>query len=164
MVFINFICIFIFFCKFLSSLRIQIFRLVPKNKIKNENKKLSFFYNTKDNSKNKSKINFETQNKNNKIDKTHKFKTIKINNQKKSSIFIENKNINSIKNLNNLEINYSINEKEIEEEDYNNLPFSQALRLDKRNIFKIYFSLAKMKFEILSLIFPDQFNHRAVIL
>ena len=52
------------------------------------------------------------------------------------------------------------NEKEKEEDDYNDLPYIQALRLDKRNIFSIYISLIKMKIDLIAILFfPEEFSH-----
>ena len=49
---------------------------------------------------------------------------------------------------------------EIEEDEYNSLPYNQAIRLDKRNIFCIFISIFKMKIGIISILFfPEQFTH-----
>ena len=56
-----------------------------------------------------------------------------------------------------------INIKKTEEKDYNILPYYQALKLDKRNIFVIYLNLVKMKFEIISILFyPEEFTHKSL--
>ena len=53
----------------------------------------------------------------------------------------------------------------IEEKDYNALPYSQALKLDKRNIFSIYISLIKMKIDIIPILFyPEEFTHISLTL
>ena len=53
----------------------------------------------------------------------------------------------------------------IEEEDYNSLPFTLALRVDKRNFFSIYISIFKMKIEIIAILFyPDKFTHKSLTL
>ena len=53
----------------------------------------------------------------------------------------------------------------IEEKDYNFLPYSEALKLDKRNIFNIYMSLIKKKIDIISLLFyPEDFTHKSLTL
>ena len=61
-------------------------------------------------------------------------------------------------------INLNIDENnKIDKDEYNQLPFSKALRLDKRDIFSIYISLIKMKIEILSILFfPEKFTHFSV--
>ena len=52
-----------------------------------------------------------------------------------------------------------------EEGDYNSLPYSQALLLDKRNIFSIYKSFIKMKIDIISILFfSEEFTHRSLTL
>jgi hypothetical protein len=51
----------------------------------------------------------------------------------------------------------------VEENDYNFLPYSQAIKLDKRNIFLIYLSLLKNKIDIISILFyPDDFTHKSL--
>ena len=60
--------------------------------------------------------------------------------------------------------NYN-NDKEVDLDDYNDLPFTQALRLDKRNIFNIFISIIKMKIEIIAILFyPEEFTHRSLTL
>ena len=49
--------------------------------------------------------------------------------------------------------------------DINNSPYKQALRLDKRNIFIMFFSIFKMKIEIISILFyPEEFTHLSLTL
>ena len=56
-----------------------------------------------------------------------------------------------------------INIEKTEEKDYNILPYYQALKIDKRNIFVIYLNLVKMKFEIISILFyPEEFTHKSL--
>ena len=56
--------------------------------------------------------------------------------------------------------NYN-NDNEINKEDYNDLPFTQALRLDKRNIMITFYSIFKMKIELIAIIFyPDEYIPR----
>ena len=53
-------------------------------------------------------------------------------------------NLNANKNKNNKEV-------EIDEIDIDNSPYTQALRLNKRNIFIMFFNIFKMKIEIIAL-------------
>ena len=49
--------------------------------------------------------------------------------------------------------------------DMNYLPYSQALEIDNRNFFSIYFSLIKFKIDIISILFfPEEFTHRSLTL
>ena len=169
---INCICLSIFYLRFLPQIRIQIFKTIQNNKIKrqrkNENKIHFNICNKKNNdkylrAKNKSKYIIESQNKNKQEIKLIKFKNHKKINSNKSSNCEHFKSKSYIKHLNNQKKDYSIYDEEMEEE-YNNLPFTKALMLDKRNIIKIYISLVKMKFEITSLIFPEPFTHRSLTL
>ena len=191
----NLICIFVFYCSFLSRIRIKIFKLIPKNKkventIKNnENKNNSTnnIFNRKQNNKKlsmKMSLNKKRKSKNiNKINlpnkKEQKFK-YELKKIKRNSILSpfrkilgtnikKDENDKSIKNLfisiYNDNNNYNNNDKEIEEEDYNSLPFTQALRLDKRNIFSIFMSILKMKINIISiLVYPEEFTHKSLTL
>ena len=53
----------------------------------------------------------------------------------------------------------------IEEKDYNVLPYSQAIKLDNRNIIYTFYSLLKMKIEIISIFFyPEEFTHKSLTL
>ena len=53
----------------------------------------------------------------------------------------------------------------VEENDYNSLPYSLALKLDKRNFLLIYKSLLKNKIEIISILFyPEEFTHKSLTL
>ena len=75
-----------------------------------------------------------------------------------------NRDVNSHINFDYSYINYN-NDNEVDSENYNDLPFTQALRLDKRNIFNIYLSILKMKLEIVSIIFyPEEYTHRSLTL
>ena len=51
-------------------------------------------------------------------------------------------------------------DKEIDQDKYNDLPFSQALKLDKRNIFLIFISIFKLKIDLISILFyPEDFSN-----
>ena len=57
------------------------------------------------------------------------------------------------------------NVEQIEEKNFNCLPYSQALNIDKRNIFSIYLSLIKMKIDIIPILFyPEDFTHKSLTL
>ena len=57
------------------------------------------------------------------------------------------------------------NENKIEEKDFNSLPYSRALEIDKRNIFLIYLSFLKLKINIIQLLFyPEEFTHLSLTL
>jgi hypothetical protein len=58
-----------------------------------------------------------------------------------------------------------LNDKDILPSEYNKLPYSQALRIDKRNIFIIFFSIFKMKIDLISILFyPEQYADRILLL
>ena len=58
-----------------------------------------------------------------------------------------------------------LNDDEIEPSEYNEIPYTQALRVDKRNFFSIYYSLIKMKINIITIIFyHEDFTHRSLLL
>ena len=101
---------------------------------------------------------------------TMKYKQKKINiftGQMESNKLISFSNIKEMKEkINKIEENIVLNyDEEIDENEYNSLPYSQARRLDKRNIFIVYLSLVKMKIDILTIIFyPEDFTHRSLLL
>ena len=159
---------------------------IKKSKIKSKAK-------TKNKRKNfppKKKVEKNTNNKNRKNRKNIKSKTISIKKVYKKNIIKKNKSkrkkyknkteikcfdnlikgnstnrqVASYFNLTDLYLNYN-NDNEVDSENYNDLPYTQALRLDKRNIFIIYFSILKMKIEIISIIFyPEEYTHRSLTL
>ena len=175
----NLVCFFIFYFIFIPKIETQILNLTPGNKNTNNNninfppkkdknkfkickiirikkgknkinKSLSRLGLNDDISEKKIKEKIKIKNKKIKAKESpsplRKFNTIKDRNKK-----ISNKN------------NY--NKKEIEEEDYNNLPFTQAIKFDKRNFFMIYISILKMKIEIISILFyPEKFTHISLTL
>ena len=80
---------------------------------------------------------------------------------KKNKLIINKKN----KNIINKNIETSGNLIKLEEQDYNVLPYSEALKLDNRNIFMIYMSLLKKKIDIISILFyPEDFTHKSLTL
>ena len=57
------------------------------------------------------------------------------------------------------------NDKKLDDLDINYLPYSQALKIDKRSFFSIYISLIKLKIEIISILFfPEEFTHKSLTL
>ena len=101
---------------------------------------------------------YNSQNKQNKKDK-HKHKKHNTNNKYRQSeeiICVEENEKNQI------EKHY--NEK-IGENEYNDLQYTQALKLDKRSIFSIYLSLIKMKINIIAIFYyPEEFSHKSITL
>ena len=86
------------------------------------------------------------QNINDKEKKTKDSKQLKCDEKKENKN--ENKNINKI-----------------DENDYNDLPYTQAIIFDKRNIFSIYLSLIKMKINIISIFcYPEEYSHKSITL
>ena len=58
-----------------------------------------------------------------------------------------------------------LNDDDVDVNEYNTIPYTQALRIDKRNIFRVYLSLIKMKTDIISILFyPEEFTHRPLLL
>jgi hypothetical protein len=57
------------------------------------------------------------------------------------------------------------NDDEIKFNEYNNIPYSQALRVDKRTFFRMLLNIFLMRTEIISLIFyPEEFTHKPLTL
>ena len=94
--------------------------------------------------------------------KTNKRKSsLTISKFKKNKLIINKKN----KNIINKNIETAGNLIKLEEQDYNVLPYSEALKLDNRNIFMIYMSLLKKKIDIISILFyPEDFTHKSLTL
>ena len=83
----------------------------------------------------------------------------KINKYNDKNILNNNRTIVSIRNETNN------NFAKIEENDFNCLPYCQAIKFDKRNFFIIYMSLIKMKIDIISILFyPEDFTHKSLTL
>ena len=58
-----------------------------------------------------------------------------------------------------------LNDEDVDINDYNTLPYTQALRIDKRNIFLIFMNLIKMKIDIISIIFyPEEYTNRTLLI
>ena len=104
------------------------------------------------------KINYKKRQKKQKLYKESKFKSSKENciDQNFSSkmigfINIDKKLINKVDN--------------IEIEDYNTMPYTQALRLDHRRIHVIYLSIIKMKIDLLNILFyPEEYTQRSLLI
>ena len=166
---------FIFFFVFLPKIRIQIFKLVPNKR--NFTKKPSTMRSTKKRKKTKKKK------KTNKTVFINSNSDIPIQLKKnltrkgKLEIYLPDSNSHPVKRKfqkeseENINTNYKAennkteNNNKIEEKEYNFLPYTQALRLDKRNICSIYLSLIKMKIDIIPILFfPEEFTHRSITL
>ena len=164
------ISFFIFFNSYLPKMRVRIFQLLPNNKnlskrhfsmklTKNEKKKKTFKRTTKS-----SKTTSGFPRRKNLIRKSKKPTTYLHNSQpvkRKNKIHKESEHF-IIKANNKTEINeYG----KIEENEYNFLPYTQALKLDKRSFCSIYLSIIKVKIEIISILFfPEEFTHRSILL
>ena len=165
----NIICIFIFSIYYLNQLRIQIYKLIPNKKILL--KKFYLFRNQiiekEIKIERKSTKNILSNNKTNYIDNLTKQKNRKKIKKRKTNL---NKNNTINKKDSDNKIIYIKKEtvdnlEHSEEKDYNYLPYSQALKLDKRNFFSIYLSLIKMKIDIISILFyPEEFTHKSLTL
>ena len=170
----------------MKKIKNQILELMPEKKkdIKDINKKKTKKIKHKNYPpKKKLKINKNNKKRKNIKSQTVSIKKVKKNIIKKKSKRKKNKNKtivssfdkfikrNSTNNyvISDINLNYSYinynNDNEVDSESYNDLPYTQALRLDKRNIFNIYISILKMKLEIISIIFyPEEFTHRSLTL
>ena len=169
----NIICCFIFAYHYLPQIRIQIYKLLPNNKNllkEKKNKKIS--KKNKNISKKNKKIFKRNKISKNEINSKNillinfgkkKTKKIKCNsNNKFNKNKILKKRNNKIFDFRNETAGHIV---DIEENDYNYLPYSQALILDKRNIFIIYISLIKNKIDIISILFyPVEFTHKSLTL
>ena len=160
------ICFLIFSCYYLSQIRIQIFKLVPNEKkllIKamtkmnlknNKERKITSQKNYNNHSRNNSSIPLKS-NKNEKIANLNKnkFTSLIKTNKDTDNIFLKFHKM-PIKKFG-----------EVEEKDLNLLPYCKALVMDKRHFFSIFFSILKMKIDIISIIFfPEEFTHRSLTL
>ena len=190
----NFVNSLIFFLHFLIKIRIQMFNLMPTDfKLYNKEKEFINKF-KKSNKENHSTSNPSNKKKNikNKNKKKNKNKTKKNNystkeigsdtildgtNNTKKKVSRKNIKKNEPNNINEssnelgkyvntiLELKNISNDDETESHEFNSIPYSQALRIDKRNIFKIYLSIIKMKIDIISIIFyPEEFTNRALLL
>ena len=149
----NIICFFIFSCYYLPQLRIQIFKFLPENEYLLKGKKSERLpkRKTKTNNAIYSKKIFSRNNCKRKI------KAIKLNGRKSNANKTKTKKISKNKKEASTYIS------KIEEKDYNILPYSQAIKFDKRNIFSIFLSIMKMKIDIISILFyPEEFTHKSL--
>ena len=166
------ICYFVFSCYYLRRIKIQIYKLLPNKKdllkkfylLKKKIEKINQISSSKTN------IIFNNKNSLKEIISIEKKKTKKRKGKRKRNYsFKYNKeNLkNSEYNIINInkEVEVANNFEETEEKDYNSLPYIQALKLDKRNIFLIYLSFIKIKIDIISILFyPEEFTHKSLTL
>ena len=68
-----------------------------------------------------------------------------------SKKYTKNKN-NIINNLNEI-INRATNDEEVNKKELNNIPFTQALRIDKRNYLEIFFSILAHEIDIVNIFY-----------
>lgn len=60
--------------------------------------------------------------------------------------------------------NFTRSDEGIDQKEYNELPYTQALRLDHRNFIKILITIILLKIEIIQIIFfPEEYTHRSLI-
>ena len=181
------VCFFIFFFVFLPRIRIQIFKLIP-NKDKLTKKLIERRKKTINTMKYIKRDSHLTRNMTNvkrkiTIKNTKKIVMISLNKNGKSQIISE-KTKNTIKysapikrksqvseeilfhNKNENEDNLNSNKgKKIDDIDLNFLPYTMALRLDKRDVLSTLISLLKMKIEIIPILFfPEEFTHKSITL
>ena len=163
----NIINCFIFYLYFLTRIKIQTFKAYLKNKYLKLSliKEKKTFRNTEINNISSNQIinvkskNYKNRNKN---EKNKKGKKIVVKKKK----IIDTPRVSLPKEITKLDLNDIINEshknndKEIDKDKFNDLPYSQALNLDKRNIFLIFISIFKLKIELISILFyPEDFSN-----
>ena len=165
----NLICFLIFFFIFLKSIKIKIFKLyiniTPKKNIiifnnSSHNNKANKLKKTKKKQKYINGIDKNISKNNDKYSRNNKNEKFEFEINSFTKIHYEKlKNIES--NISNVKFDYSFNDdNNIDKDDYNNLPFTQSLRLDKRNIFLTFANIFKMKIEIIIILFyPKKFTN-----
>ena len=175
----NIICCLIFSLYYLKKIKIQVYKLVPNKKdllkkleLNNQEMKLTKFSSKivrgkkikgslKINIPPKRHSNKSSRNMNNK--RKTSFKKTNINRMKVTMNKLYDKN--SENKFISPQNDYIFTLKRIEERDYNFLPYSQALKLDKRNFVSTYLSLLKRKIDIISILFyPEDFTHKSLTL
>ena len=164
----------IFYCYYLGKLRIKIFKSLPNKQKLVEKIRKSNLEKTGPRKKNIKKFGHRGSNtskeKINKSPKKYKKSLFqaKVTNDKNSSLktndlFIREKFKKREKNKilkSSKEILLVKDDKEVDEDEYNDLPYYSALKLDKRNIFSIFLSIIKMKINIITILFyTDEFSH-----
>jgi hypothetical protein len=126
-------------------------------KIQRDNKKSQTTINNK---KKILKINKNIDQRKNSVRKKTKRKT-NLHNPVKKKSYKESEQIkwNTIKITENLKSN------KVEVKEFNFLPYTQALKIDRRNFISIYISLIKMKIDIIAILFyPEEFTHKSITL
>ena len=161
---------FIFFFSYLPKIRIKIYKFIPhdpklgkKKLFKIIKRNLGKIYNSK-------KVSVSiTKNKFRKINKPKAYLST-INKNRYISI---SNSINKKENSKNKkEISYYYKKeksnnknKKKEENEINCLPYTKALKLDRRKIISIYLSIIKMKIDIIQILFySEEFAHKSITL
>ena len=176
---------FIFFFSYLPKIRIKIFKFIPNNKkLKNKfciiKRNLEKVNNNKKPSVSTPKNNYIIITKgktnlpinpvkkkayiSNLLNKKEKSenKKEKSSNKKEKSENKKEKSSNK-KEKNNNKKEKSNNKKK--EDEFNCLPYTKALKLDRRNIISIYLSIIKMKIDIIQILFySGEFVHKSITL
>ena len=142
---------------------------IKEKKKKKEKNKIILSNNIKD-KKNNKKINIQKKNGSINFTSTCKINKIKeIKNYQLIDYKIDNPALAS--NPNNLlqnNILYSLrftNDNEVDEKDFNTIPFTQALRIDKRNFFKMFISVLAHEISIINIFYyKNPFRHLSIIL
>ena len=150
--------------KILSDHLIQI--SINKNKKNKKNKKKQIMITEGEKKKKEKKINSKNSKKNKLITEFISFNNFKLNGK------VSDKDSDqSIENIKNLDIEkiclekIIINDEDVDKNEYNTLPYTQALRIDKRNFLEIFLNLIKLKIDIISIIlYPEEFTHRTLLL
>ena len=172
----NIMCCFIFSCYYSKEIKIQIYKSLPKKNMLLKN--IYFLKDKREKREKKGKRNKITKSKTNITKNKNNLKDIESRQKKKCKTNIKKDNYNKYKDnkviiknseYNNIIINLKKEEtdnfEQSEQKDYNCLPYSQALILDKRNIFLIYINFIKMKINIIPILFyPEEFTYKSLTL
>ena len=106
--------------------------------------------------KNINKMIITKKNSENNIKNSFTYNLKSIRKKKKQNLNLMNPSLQlSFEKNENEKIKVNDNEKKEKIEDYNELPYVKALRLDKRNIFLVFKSILFNKLELINLIFSD---------
>jgi len=170
---INLFCILVFsFCT-LNLIRLEIYKSIPnRNKLKealNNNKPKKNIRRSNKNKKGKNKLNKNRVIKN--LDKNKNINIIKQNNNKSQNNSLMTKSTVKSWIKKEFDVDSENSENFLDEEgiikdiEYNVLPYTVALRKDRRNFMETLISIFKLKIEIISLIFyPEEFTYKSYTL
>ena len=144
--------------------------------VQNNNKEYLEFLSKIENIKNKKKINYNIKKKDSSINLTNNYKKNKNkemkndNNRQLLNCKIDRSSIAS-NDANNLLQNNILSslrftkDNEVDEKDFNTIPFTQALRVDKRNYFKMFISVLAHEISIINIFYyKNPFRHLSIAL